>query len=87
MKLALLKGNRFNPWHLEGFARLPDMEVVGFRADSEIQKHFDARGADNLPFPIEPIFFDTQAGPAWLRVPRVLAERYRGRVPRIVPAQ
>ena len=24
MKLALLKGNRFNPWHLQGFGLLPD---------------------------------------------------------------
>ena len=31
MKLALLKGNRFNPWHLQAFAQLgEDVEVTAF---------------------------------------------------------
>ena len=42
MRLALLPGNRFNPWHFQGYRLLrgnPDITV--FRATSEIQRYFD----------------------------------------------
>lgn len=86
MKLALLIGNRFNPWHLEGFKRLRGApEVVCFRADSEIQRYFMERGGDVLSLPAEPIYFDTQAGPPWARLRNELMTRYFGREPRILP--
>ncbi len=85
MKLALLAGNRFSPWHLEAFALLsPEIACTAFRAESEIQRHFTERGADTLPFPIEPVYFDTQAGPLPRRVWNQFAERYRGRAPEVL---
>ena len=85
MKLAVLKGNRFNPWHLAPFTRLPDTEAVAFRAESEIQRYFAERGADAAGIETRPIYFDYQASPLWLRLPQWLATRYRNRPPRIVP--
>ncbi len=83
MKLALLKGNRFNPWHLAAFAQLPNTGVTAFRAESEIQQHFASRGSDALPFATERIYFDTQSGP-WRHL-NTLAERYAGRAPKVLP--
>lgn len=57
MKLALLKGNRFNPWHMQAYAKLDDWDVTCFRADSEIQQRFDERGGAGPDFAIEPIHF------------------------------
>lgn len=85
MRLALLKGNRFNPWHLQAFNRLPDTEVVAFRADSEIQQHFNGRDDGSLGFAYEPIYFDTQAGPVLSRYKNLITSRYLDREPRIVP--
>jgi glycosyltransferase involved in cell wall biosynthesis len=86
MKLALLAGNRLSAWHMNVFARLgPDFSVTAFRAESEIQRHFDARGAGTLPFPVEPIYFDTQRGPWPLRKAREMRERYAGRTPEVLP--
>lgn len=85
MKLALLKGNRFNPWHLQAFDRLPDTEVVAFRADSEIQQYFRGRDNGSLQFDYEQIYFDTQAGPALSRYKNLFTSRYLDREPRIVP--
>lgn len=85
-KLALLIGNRFNPWHLEAFHRLPDWaKVVCFRAHSEIQQYFMERGGDALSFLIEPMFFDTQQGPWWRRISNEMRSRYLHREPRILP--
>lgn len=83
MKVALLKGNRFNPWHLQGFAGMGGVQATGFRAHSEIQAHFDARGGAKLGLSLEDIPFDTQAGPIWRRSFNRAAERWRS--PRIVP--
>lgn len=86
MKLALLAGNRFSPWHLRVFERLRQQpEVTAFRAESEIQRHFAERGADTLQFSVEPICFDTQAGPFFSRFKNTLLERHFGREPRILP--
>jgi glycosyltransferase involved in cell wall biosynthesis len=85
VKLALLKGNRFNPWHLQAYTMLPDTEVVAFRAESEIQRLFDGQDDGSAPFAVEPIYFDTQAGPAIARFRNVFLTRYRGREARIVP--
>lgn len=85
MKLALLKGNRFNPWHLTVFGQMDGVEVTAFRAESEIQEYFKARGADTLPFPVKPIYFDYQAG-SWLKrnLKRITMNRME-REPRILP--
>lgn len=86
MKLAVLKGNRFNPWHLAAFTRLGgDYEVMAFRADSEIQQYFAERGADASGLQTTPIYFDYQAGPLWRRWSNLLTYRYRNRTPHILP--
>lgn len=86
MKLAVLKGNRFNPWHLLAFNQLPGApEVTAFRAESEIQQYFVQRGDSALNLPIERIYFDTQAGPFLRRAWNEFATRYLGREPRILP--
>lgn len=84
-RLALLKGNRFNPWHLQPYARLEDWSVTAFRAESEIQKHFRARDDGSLGFDYERVYFDTQAGNPLVRLKHVFEERYRGREPRVLP--
>ena len=86
MKLALLKGNRFNPWHLQGFKRLPgNPEIVAFRADSEVQQRFGQRDDGSAGFAVEPIYFDTQAGNPFQRMMNVFGTRYLGREAHIVP--
>ncbi len=85
MKLALLKGNRFNPWHLQAFNLLPDTEVVAFRANSEIQQLYDAQDDGSARFDTESIHFDTQAGPLLSRYKNTFLSRYRGREPHLVP--
>lgn len=86
MKLALLKGNRFNPWHLQAFDGLgDDVDVTAFRADSQVQAYFKDRDDGELGFTYETIAFDTQAGPALQRVSNKIKERYTGYEPRIVP--
>jgi len=86
VKLALLKGNRFNPWHLQGFRLLPDdIEVTAFRAESEIQQYFAERDDAQPAFHIERIYFDTQKGNPVRRLGNMLAQRYANRTPRILP--
>lgn len=86
MKLAVLKGNRFNPWHLAAFSRLgDDTEVTAFRADSEIQQYFAERGADDSGLKTTPIYFDYQAGMPWRKWPNLYSYRYRNRAPKILP--
>jgi glycosyltransferase involved in cell wall biosynthesis len=85
VRLALLKGNRFNPWHLQAFKLLPDTEVVAFRANSEIQKLYDAQDDGSARFESEPIHFDTEAGPLLSRYKNTFLTRYRGREPHLVP--
>ena len=85
MKLALLKGNRFNPWHLTAFTRMAGIAVTAFRAESEIQSYFRERGADTLPFPVEPIYFDYQSGPWWRQQLNRITMNRMGRTPRIIP--
>jgi len=86
MRLAVLMGNRCSPWHLAVMKQLPGgPEVVAFRADSEIQRYFVERGADNSAIATRPIYFDYQAGPVWKRLPNLLTMRYRNRTPRLLP--
>jgi len=85
MRLALLKGNRFNPWHLQAYARLDDVEVTAFRAESQIQEFFHGRDDGSLNFAFEAIYFDTQAGSILQRIPNIFKERYGNRNPRILP--
>ena len=86
MKIALLKGNRFNPWHLQVFQRLRGApEIVAFRAESEIQQHFHDRDDGSLSFAFERIYFDTQKGNPITRLVRIFQERYRNRPPGILP--
>jgi glycosyltransferase involved in cell wall biosynthesis len=86
MKLALLKGNRFNPWHLQAFNMLRGgVEVTAFRAESEIQNYFHGRDDGSLSFAFERIYFDTEGGPKTARFMNRLAARFRNRAPRLLP--
>lgn len=86
MKLALLIGNRYNPWHFRGYQRLRGAPAITvFRAESEIQRRFDECNGEPLPFAFEPLRFDTQQGLAFMPSVRALQERYAHRVPRICP--
>ena len=61
MKLALLKGNRYNPWHLSAFAQLRGApSVTAFRAESEVQQRFADRDDGEMTIPFEPIYYDKQ---------------------------
>ena len=84
MKLALLKGNRFNPWHLKAFTMLgEDTQVTAFRAESEIQEYFKGRGDGTLEFEEERLYFDTQRGA--MAPINTIRERYFGYRPHVLP--
>jgi glycosyltransferase involved in cell wall biosynthesis len=86
VKVALLKGNRYNPWHLRAYRLLEDeCSFTAFRAESEIQRHMALQDDGSIPFPVEPIWYDTQRGPVTQRALSILLERYRNRTPRIQP--
>ncbi len=86
MRIALLMGNRFNPWHLKPFALLKESpEIVCFRAESEIQQYFDERDDGSVRFATERIYFDTQAKNPFIRTWNNLCCRYGGRLPQIMP--
>lgn len=86
MKVALLKGNRFNPWHLQAYNQLEGrVAVTAFRAESEIQRHMDLQDDGSIPFPCELIHFDTQSGNPVTRIWNELHSRYFNREPRILP--
>jgi glycosyltransferase involved in cell wall biosynthesis len=86
VKLALLKGNRFNPWHLLAFNHLQGSpEVVAFRAESEIQRYFEERDDQSCGFGVEPIYFDTQAGPLTKRIGNRIKARFLHYEPQILP--
>ncbi|MCL4695044.1 MAG: glycosyltransferase family 4 protein [Candidatus Hydrogenedentes bacterium] len=86
MNLALLMGNRYSAWHLQGFHLLRgEPAITAFRAESQIQDHFSERGDGTEAFNIERIYFDTQSGNPIARTKNVLLERYASRAPRIVP--
>jgi glycosyltransferase involved in cell wall biosynthesis len=87
MRIALLKGNRFNAWHLKAFTLLEGApELVAFRAESEIQGYFQERDdATARMFQVEPIWFDTQRGNPLLRVRNRLQARRGRRTPRVLP--
>lgn len=85
-RLALLIGNRFNPWHFRAYHQLAGQpSVTVFRAESEIQRYFDERDDGSAAFAFERMFFDTQAGAPWTRCVNGLRARYGGRTPGIVP--
>ena len=85
-KLALLIGNRFNPWHFRGYRRLtPQPAITVFRAESEIQQYFDERDDGSAPFAFERIAFDTQAGPWLTRLGNQFQTRYANRPPALLP--
>lgn len=86
MKLALLPGNRFNPWHFQAYRCLKDdPEITVFRAESEIQERYDRCTDDAFPFAFERIDFDTQAGPLLRRLLNAAGTRWLEREPRIFP--
>jgi glycosyltransferase involved in cell wall biosynthesis len=86
LNLALIIGNRFNPWHFKGYARInPKPEITVFRAQSEIQDHFDKRNDADFQFRFEKILFDSQSPNPFTRFFNVAAERYAGREPRVLP--
>ena len=79
-------GNRYNPWHLQGFKRLRQKPTItAFRAESQIQDHFKERGDGTEWMERERIYFDTQAGNTLARTYNTFAERYLNRSPRVLP--
>lgn len=86
MKVALLKGNRFNSWHLELYRHLRgNPEVVMFRAESEIQRYLDEQDGARTGFGEQRIYFDTQRGNPIKRLLRTFATRYARGEPRLLP--
>ena len=86
MKVALLKGNRYNPWHLRPYLPLQDeYSFTSFRAISEIQRHMDLQDDGSIPFPVEDIYFDTESGNPLSKRGYQALERYAKREPRILP--
>lgn len=86
MNLALLMGNRYSAWHLQGFRLLRgEPSITAFRAESQIQEHFSQRGDGTDAFNVERIYFDTQSGNPFARTKNLLLERYANRAPRILP--
>ncbi len=86
MKLALLIGNRFNPWHFQGYSNLdPKPDITVFRAQSEIQEHFDKRNDGQFEFRFESVLFDTQSPNPLTRARSIAASRYAGKEPRLLP--
>ncbi len=86
MKLALLNGNRFNPWHFRGYRLLRGQpEITAFRAESEIQRYFDERDDGSAGLRFERIHFDTETVNPLARFSKKLSSRFLGREPRIVP--
>lgn len=85
MKLALVIGNRYSPWHGAVFERMAGTNITVFRADSEIQRRFDERGADNCGFPVETIRYEGE-GPGLLnRLRRSYLHRIARREARLAP--
>ncbi|MBX7256849.1 MAG: glycosyltransferase family 4 protein [Candidatus Hydrogenedentes bacterium] len=86
MKLALLMGNRYNPWHLQPFRLLRgNPHITAFRAESQIQDHFKERGDGTDGLDIERIYFNTQRGNPVARMKHLIRERYFNTNPRLLP--
>lgn len=86
MKLALLNGNRFNPWHFQGYRFLDGSpEITAFRAESEIQQYFHERDDGSINFKFERIYFDTEVTHPVKRLRNVVTTNYLNREPRILP--
>jgi glycosyltransferase involved in cell wall biosynthesis len=85
VKLALLKGSRFNPWHLQAFGRMPGVQVTAFRADPVEHRAFHEHTEAEPPFAVEDIWYDTQAGSLPRRVGNALRTQFLGRPSRILP--
>ena len=86
MKLALLNGNRFNPWHFQGYRFLEGSpEITAFRAESEIQQYFHDRDDGSIQFKFERIYFDTEVSNPVTRFRNVVGTNYLKREPRILP--
>lgn len=85
MKLALLKGNRFNPWHMQVYGRMQGVELTAFRADSEIQRHFEGRDDGSVQCVYEPIRFESESWNPVTRLGSRLREKFQGQVPRMLP--
>ncbi|MBI5093913.1 MAG: glycosyltransferase [Candidatus Hydrogenedentes bacterium] len=87
MKVALLKGNRFNPWHLQAYRLLHDrFSVTAFRAESEIQRYYlEQDDGTPLGLSYEAIHYDTEMGGLALRLWNRVLDRAGVRDPRILP--
>ena len=86
MKLALLIGNRFNPWHFQGYSLLRgEPEITVFRAQSEIQDCFDERNDAQFGFHFESVPFDTQSRNPFARAWSTVRSRFAAAEPRLLP--
>ena len=86
MKLALVIGNRFNPWHFQGYRLLPGKpDITVFRAQSEIQDFFDERNDSQFGFRFETLPFDIQSPNPLIRASRIVRSRLTSVEPRLLP--
>jgi len=86
VKLALLKGNRFNPYHLQAFQRLRERpEVVAFRCASETAAFPAKLRGGGRGLKTEPLYFDTEAGAPLHRLKNVLLQQCGARQPHVLP--
>lgn len=86
MKIALLKGNRFNPWHLEAFQHLKGQpQVVAFRADPRNCRFGEGQEGACNGLKSETLHLDTEQGPAIRRWWNRTASQHFGRPPRFFP--
>jgi glycosyltransferase involved in cell wall biosynthesis len=86
LKLALVIGNRFNPWHFQGYRLLRGQpEITVFRAQSEIQDYFDELNDAQLGFRFETLPFDTQSPNPLMRAWNAIRSRWPNAEPRLLP--
>lgn len=84
MKLALLKGTHYNPWHLAPFAALDNRpEVVVYLSETGKLRKYHREDLTSLGFCVEPLQFEHQTGPWAKRIRSHLQYRFLKREPRI----
>ncbi len=84
MKLALLKGTHYNPWHLAPFAGLDDRpEVVVYLSETGKMRKYHREDLTSLGFCVEPLLYEHQTGPWIKRFRSHLQHRFLKHEPRI----
>jgi glycosyltransferase involved in cell wall biosynthesis len=86
LKLALVIGNRFNPWHFQGYRLLPGKpDITVFRAQSEIQDYFDERNDTEFGFRFVTLPFNIQSPNPLARAWSAVRAHWADAEPRLLP--